>query len=228
MPVDFPSTNLATRVNGAGGQYNIANNEPILSVDSLLFFCQSRLNNLDTQIRSHMDGQKANIALQTALSKLQSLLPKGAMEEKDAAANKKGLDLAMDAIKEAKAAAMIAGDKSTYDALCKLQGGLCGSKGDAGGPAESAWGLPPDQAAAVNLRNDQRYERADGVVDKGEADGWVKDVEGMLANSRSNNEMSMISIQSLVSQRATALQLTTNMLNSMNESLKSIAANTGH
>jgi hypothetical protein len=236
MAIDpLASMNLAAGVNGAAGQYNIANNEPVLSVETLLTFCQSRLRTLDDQIRAKMDGQRANINLQTALNKVQSLLPKaeGGADEK---ANKAGLDEAWKAIEAAKAAAITAGDKDTYDQLCTLQGAMCSGNKDkkdgAGNPLDdngkaldSCWGLKPEDAEKVHAANEARWAKADGVFNKQEAEGWIKSVEGMSANSRSNNEMSMISLQSMVSQRATALQLTTNMLNSMNESLKGITAN---
>lgn len=59
----------------------------------------------------------------------------------------------------------------------------------------------------------------------------LKDMSSMLDNAlsscRSSAEVSMIELQSLVSKRATQLQLTTGMMNSIDEAPKAIAANIG-
>lgn len=59
----------------------------------------------------------------------------------------------------------------------------------------------------------------------------VKDMSNMLdtalSSCRSSAEVSMIELQSLVSKRATQLQLTTGMMNSIDEAPKAIAANIG-
>jgi hypothetical protein len=57
--------------------------------------------------------------------------------------------------------------------------------------------------------------------------GDLKAVIQEASKNRSGAELNMIEIQSLVSKRATALQLTTNMMNGINESQKSIAGNIG-
>jgi hypothetical protein len=44
----------------------------------------------------------------------------------------------------------------------------------------------------------------------------------------SGTELSMISLQSLISQRSTLMQLTTDMMNSMNDGMKTVAGNVGH
>jgi hypothetical protein len=52
-------------------------------------------------------------------------------------------------------------------------------------------------------------------------------IEDSQSALRSNAEMNMIEMQSLVAKRATALQLTTGMMNSINEGMKAIAGNIG-
>ena len=54
--------------------------------------------------------------------------------------------------------------------------------------------------------------------------GGIIIVGGM---NRSGSELGMISLQSLVSQRSTALQLVTGMMNAMGDSTKAIAGNVG-
>ncbi len=57
--------------------------------------------------------------------------------------------------------------------------------------------------------------------------GQLKEIVSEAARKNQGREMSMIDIQSLISKRATALQLTTNMLQSINEATKNTAANIG-
>jgi NDP-sugar pyrophosphorylase family protein len=67
----------------------------------------------------------------------------------------------------------------------------------------------------------------DFLVINSEGKSMLSAIDGAVNDSRSGAELNMIEIQSLVSKRATALQLTTSMLNSINESAKGIAGNIG-
>lgn len=67
----------------------------------------------------------------------------------------------------------------------------------------------------------------DGTVTPDEAKEMGTMLDSTLAACRSGAELSMIDLQSLVARRATALQLVTGMMNSLNEGSKAIAGNIG-
>ena len=62
---------------------------------------------------------------------------------------------------------------------------------------------------------------------KGEMDSLITSVKSHQSNLNSNAEIGMIQMQSLMSQRQTAIQLTTNIIQSLNEQANKIVANIG-
>lgn len=171
-----------------------------LTADSLFVFCQTRLQAMDKSIALKMAGQKGLIALQSQIGFIQtSLKAPGKGGGGDTAFN--DTDKVKDISDQLDAAIKVAddtGNGTTAETLRKVKATL--HQGPNGG---------------------------DNLVSKDE----LKDMSTMLDNAssdaRSGAEVSMIELQSLVSQRATALQLTMGMMNSINEGSKSIAANIG-
>jgi hypothetical protein len=170
-----------------------------LTPESLLFFCQSKLKEMDKAISLKMAGQKNFVALQGEITKIQGdlkSLQKQEGADKDVAFDdpvaRQNLDKELDtAIQHAQES----GDTTLAASLIKVKAVL-----DGGG---------------------------DDKVLIGEIKEMNSMLDGCSASCRSGAEVSMIELQSLVSQRATALQLTTGMMNSINEGTKSIAANIG-
>ncbi len=64
------------------------------------------------------------------------------------------------------------------------------------------------------------------VVNLGEIKDMSSMLDSALTSCRGSAEVSMIEMQSLISQRAQIINLTTNMLNGVNEGMKNIVANT--
>ena len=57
---------------------------------------------------------------------------------------------------------------------------------------------------------------------------FIDTVQGAVTDMNSNSEIQMISIQSLMSQRQTAVQLTTNIVQALGDQENKIADNIGH
>ena len=74
----------------------------------------------------------------------------------------------------------------------------------------------------------QDSPQGDGVYGADEAQEYITTVQGVQSNMSSDSELSMISLQSLMSQRQTAVQLTTNLMQSLDDQAKDIAQNIGH
>jgi hypothetical protein len=77
---------------------------------------------------------------------------------------------------------------------------------------------PPNQ---VGNEGDWNYGDA-------EAQGFISSVKGVQDDMNSASELGMISIQSYMSQRETAVQLTTNLMQSIDDQAQKIAENIGH
>lgn len=174
-----------------------ANDYVPLSPEGLLIFCQTQLRAIDENIQKKMNGQQNLVALEGQLSVIQSQL-------KDLASGKPDGTAFNDpnAIK--------ALDEKFVIAI---------SNANASGNKELAANLQHAQ--------DILHAHGDNEVSKDE----VKDICNILDSStsslRSGAELSMIELQSLVSKRATQLQLTTGMMNSIDEGAKAIAGNVG-
>jgi hypothetical protein len=168
-----------------------------LTPDSLLFFCQSRLKSMDEAIDQKMHRQQSFVALQGTVTAAQAKLKEYGKGGADA-------DVAF------------AGPDKINEVTSLLDNAI---------------------ATATDCGDKELAKSLEGVKDKLRAGddnvlvGEVKDMNTMLDSAlsacRSTAEVSMIEMQSLISQRATALQLTTGMMNSLNEGMKSIAGNVG-
>ena len=177
-----------------------------LTVESLLVFCQTRLRDLDTQIHSSLVDQQSRCALQKSVGELKSFLAGqasvGMMNEGTKETDAGKLEAAQKVVNEGNALF----DEAIEQATKQKNFGLANAL--------------KDQKAEWNKGNDPH-------VTKDELQGINKGVDMMLNDLSSANELQMIGLQSLISKRATALQLTTNMLNTLNESQKTIAGNVG-
>ena len=201
IPVNFRThTPLA---NAAPPQAAPPPDYPSLSPEGLLIFCQSRLRDMDNKIQAKMADQQKLVALQDAVSVIQSAIKLG-----DATGgNDKGTAY--------RSAEVINSINTKIDQAIR----------DANAAGKSD--LVQTLANVRTILNAGPPGTTDDVVLKEE----VKDMSSMLDNAlsgcRSGAEVSMIELQSLVSKRATQLQLTTGMMNSIDEAPKAIAGNIG-
>jgi len=86
----------------------------------------------------------------------------------------------------------------------------------------------PETKAALGNMLDAVNNNASKSYSKEEIKSlFIDPSEEAAKNLSQGRELSMIDLQSVVSQRQTALQLTTNLLNSVSESTKAITANMG-
>jgi hypothetical protein len=68
----------------------------------------------------------------------------------------------------------------------------------------------------------------DNIISKEEMGKLLDDVKGVQNNINNNSELDMIQLQSLSQKRATALQLCTNLVQSIGDESKQIVGNVGH
>lgn len=177
-----------------------------LTVESLLVFCQTRLRDLDTKIQTGMTKQQDRISLQDAVNEIKSFT-----------AGRTTLGIESDgkwsqnADTLAKAREQVAAGNALFDAAI-----------------EKARIADDQPLVDALLKERAKWDcGSDGIVTKEEMEGVNKGLDLINSGLGAENEMQMIGLQSLISKRATALQLTTNMLNTLNESQKTIAGNVG-
>lgn len=169
-----------------------------LTPDALMFYCQTRLKNLDTQITDKLREQRTNIRSVESLNSAQAAVTscmKGNVDGDGKYEVSAGdVNATLEKISAALSDPMVNGDdrKRLQDA----------------------------QAALMPFKD------KGGKIGKDTLKGISDNIDSIIKERNSAAELNMIGIQSLMSQRQTAIQLTTNMMSAINDSLKSIAGNT--
>lgn len=191
-----------------------------LTIDALLTYCESRMRYLDEQVATHFAEQQRSARHTQILSGLSECF--GAIQ----GGFNDGASVAHDIIRAYQAAICDAGgaDTEVGRKLMEQQAAFIATVGTNGGAALRA------------EMNDPDYWTKPVAADKGKvvavSEQTVKrftDAIGRLQESvNQGSELGMIRLQSIMSQRQTALQITTGMMQSLNEMTNKIAANIGH
>jgi hypothetical protein len=176
-----------------------------LSPESLMFYCESRLRGLGEQVgRAMAHQQKANEDV-SALSSLHETLNKYS----------KGVN-AQDTIGGAQGDAAFGEMVAAYDAAIDK----------VGRDTELGKKLIDDREKI--LKTDGKGGPGDKCVLEHEMKAMTTNLETMVKDINGNSELEMINLQSLMSQRQAAVQLTTNLVQSLGDQMNKIAANIGH
>lgn len=190
-----------------------------LTPDALMSFCQSRLRGLDDQIKIAFEKQQQANAKSELLSNLFSELgvANGTIKSEDLApamraAAQKLVDAANRTTDPELKKTLLA-QVSRFANTKELDGGrfmVVGVKTDSSGNVEI------DGASFAELSAEQfKHYTADFVQQ------LQKDIN-------SGSELSMINLQSLMSQRQSSVQLVTNMVQALGDQMNKVAANIGH
>jgi hypothetical protein len=169
-----------------------------LTPEALMLYCGARLRDLDQEVNETFARQKQYRDATSALNDLQSDL-NGLIKTKSAEGEY--------AIPEH--------DQATLDRIGqKFERAITAAPPGIREKLETAyaeWKTNPGNTA-YNVK---------------EVKAKAEEIGGLAKEISSAAELDMIGLQSLMSQRQTAIQLTTNLLSSFNESLKAIAAKVG-
>ncbi len=194
-----------------------------LTPDALMTYCQSRLQGIDNQVETAFAQQQAANATQQVLANLES--------DSALAVPSQALNLATtnnNAFPPTYSDPGAVGQlKGAYDDMAQSLKQL-----DPGDPAYAPLTKamqqlgsyntstnPPTFVANVNLGTTMSTDAWNSLVTNG-----VSDISKDLS---SNSELSMINLQSLMSQRQEAIQVCTNLVQSMGDSTSQVTANVG-
>ena len=192
---------------------NPAMNAAYLSPDALLAYCASQLQRIDGKIQAMVAEQTTATKLSDALGAAQAAFAKYSGGIDNRIGGKTGDD-SKHADNMANKTSCIEITKQLDAAVDKL-------------PVDD-----PNRARLVEIANVFRERGAmdspgTGMVGQAEIAGFAAEMKKMSSTIESNSQMNMITIQSLMSNRSSAIQLVTNMVQGLGDSSKSIAANVG-
>ncbi len=184
---------------GAGNNVNI----DCISVDSIMAYCATRMNDLDLMLRSKMQQQTNQNNVSKQWSDLQGLMQHcagaGIVKGGDQSGNKAVSDQ------------LLAQYNATTDPALRIKLGDAFTKftgkNIADGPVANP--EPKDPVSASDFA------------------GFIEEIKTDAGSVSQGSDLAMVEIQSLVSQRQQAMQLTSQMLQSESEIAKNILGNTG-
>ena len=174
-----------------------------LTPDSLLAYCETRMRSLDGDIQKHFRTQQSNIADSQAIDELLQDFKKAFSEAKK-------------------------DDKG----LVELSGGdgvAVHANGDLWNQVESKIQDPSAKAAIAKFRTawQTAHDKGGKVTFDDVQRQILEPLDSAKGALRQGNEMGMIQLQAIMSQRQTAGQMTTNLVQSLGEQMKSITGNIG-
>ncbi len=194
-----------------------------LTPDALMLYCASRLNSLDEGISSMMNKQEQSQTVQKALGKVKDLMSGGGMDKNDYV--KKGA--IMDAMKEAYDA-LPPGDpmrERLQETFKSFVTDACFNDGKLPLANKMLSNYTPamrDELVALPSIDNNLNE-----VSAKSMEGYASNLGTLMGELSKGAELQMINLQSLVSQRQMAVQITTQLLAKMNETSMAIANSIG-
>jgi hypothetical protein len=183
-----------------GIEANTAN----LSPDALMAYCQSRLDSIDGQVQTSFAEQKKNAAEVTQIQAVATMF--------------KGLS-SIDQNENSGGASGTAAQANLDNAKASLQAVIDDIKNN-DGDSPVLTKLEATMAAFENTMSD-------GNASQDETTSIAQQLSDAASGINSDSELQMVQLQSLMSQRQTAISLTTNLVQSLGDQESKIADNIG-
>lgn len=202
---------MLNAINGSTGVANI-NYSQALTPDALMVYCQTRLRGIDDQVNDKFAKQQKTRDITNAVTNLQNKISEAAamntgngdgILEKDRAIR--------DEIVAAYDKAIVATEGTPQrDALIKERQAFLGDAGN--GAAD---------------KQHVQDGGGDGCMERSKLTAMADRIGQVSKEMSSSAELDMIQLQSLMSQRQTAIQICTNLISSLGETSKAIAQKIG-
>lgn len=219
-------------INGVGYSAGVNSNPGIvgggLSPETLLLYCASQLNALDSEIQSRMAKQQSARDSQRGLNELKATLGTGEITGDKYAQKEKILAKMKEAYDK-----LPPGDpnrKTLDDLFNEFADTACTNDRHVFARSLSTYSGPDDpklRELADTPDFDQKDQHMSNLVSTDELKKLNTDIDGMINDISKGAELEMINLQSLVSQRQMAVQLATGMLNKLNETALGVVNNVG-
>ena len=195
-----------------------------LTPDGMMLYCASQMRFLDEGIQAHMTKQNLAHTIANKLNDLKTELGKSSMGWNDANAKSRVVDAF-----EAAFAAIPPGDTAMRDKLNDAFHEFCtdayGEDNHAIGNAYNLGYLGPDQRTDLNAKATAN-NAGNGVIGD-DLKRYSAAIDALSTDLGKGAELDMINLQSLVSQRQMAVQLTTQIISKINDGYMAIAGQIG-
>ena len=199
-----------------------------LSPDALMAYCQTRLDSIDSQATACFDDQNKNASETQQIDGLNDALRQFTTGVTDQDACKKLETQFQGVIKSIQSTDPGCAELPT---LIQTYNSIVWS-GDGGAAFNHS--TNPSDPDFIDEKDyppsppDASSKQGDGQLGAPEVQGYMQTLTDCASNINSNSELEMVNLQSLMSQRQTAVTLTTNLVQSLGDQESKIADNIGH
>jgi hypothetical protein len=243
-PFEYPGADGTASAAGSASSAGATTSAPpvYLTPDAVMAYCQSRLQGIDSQVQSAMTEQQ-NVnneqqGVQQALTDVANLQAEvgdsGVITDKVAAQKlEQDLETLISSIERNDPQCSQLGQlKQLHDTIMASGTGPYTTTESNGSSVQHGYyngattgaGMPPNGTSAPS---GSRVD-TDNTFGSDELKGFSDTLTGINNSLNNSAELGMISIQSLMSQRSTAIQLATNIMQSLDDGTSKIADNIGH
>jgi hypothetical protein len=173
-----------------------------LTPETLLMYCQSKIRGIDEQVQRAFADQKSRSKIQQTLGELSSALDPNGFDGNDIGTS---------------------GKSKKDEVLAKYDAAIAavGANSEMGQQLIASRAKFAADASGTKGKNDSAYVSAEDMK------SYADPIGDMQATLNRDGELQMIQLQSLMSQRQTALQMCTNMISGLGQSSQQIAGNIG-
>lgn len=210
VPQIVPSSTIATPTDFGAN----------LSPDALMVYLSTRLNGLDDQIDAIFNTEQKQQKVQSALSKIQAEL--GRLDD----SSDPNTLLTMPAAD----GTTTSGSTTSPPTTSPQVSGTSEIEKNINTQIAEIAQTDPNLAATIQSRLNEKgfiLFVQDGKYFSSEVKATKEYLQGLSKDIESGSQMNMIQLQSLMSARQTAIQLSTNLISALGESSKAIASNIG-
>ncbi|HTB76238.1 MAG TPA: hypothetical protein VK762_23485 [Polyangiaceae bacterium] len=199
-----------------------------LSPDALMAYCQTRLDSIDSQARTCFDDQNKNASETQQIDAVNDALRLFPAGTTDADACKKLETLFQNAITS------IQGTDPSCAELPTLINTYNSIVWSGTGGAAFNHSSDPTDPDFIDVAHhpasppDPSSKQGDGQLGAPEIQNYMQTLSDCVDNINSKSQLEMVNLQSLMSQRQTAVTLTTNLVQSLGDQENKIADNIGH
>jgi hypothetical protein len=215
-----------------------------LTSDGLMSYCQDQLDSIDGEINSTMeDDQNATQVsqqLQSVIEQFQQYSNGVSNDSQTCAKLETALGNVIQLMQNTDPTNSQLGPLiQTYNNMVwsgtgggPLPSGSTSGSGSSAAVAEyaasSSSSSTPQFIDPTDHAPDQNGPQGDNNLASGEMSSYLSTLQGASSALDSGSEMNLVTLQSLMSQRQTAISLTTNLIESLGDQTNSIASNIGH
>ncbi len=221
------STDFSVSVEGPSLAELTDAGSPSLTPDALMAYCQARLDSIDGQVEGTFNEQEVRngeaSAVQQVIAKFQTYSAGVNSGDSQGASKCTTMELSLSNLIQ-----QIQASDPGFPDLGKLEHTYNDLLYSGTGPQDATSTTPALQYLDPSTYPPNKNGTPDNILSSDEMQSAIQSLQGVASDLNSGAELQMIQLQSLMSERQTAVELTTNLVQSLGDQSEKVAENIGH